>query len=244
MVRLALRDARQALEVVQAVASVDSSEPFPLETIELLARAVPSESVTYSEWDTTGPPRANVVVGTPTVSISPEVVEARRELCCSYPLSVVQRSSEQRALKISDFLSLRELRRSDYYDAVLKPLGIEHELRVWLDSPRGSSRVFAFSRGKREGDFGERDRTVLELLRPFLVGIRKRHEARTNGSAALTGREAEILRWVARGKTNREIASLLVVSPHTVRTHLEHAFEKLGVHTRAEAIASVFAHPN
>jgi DNA-binding CsgD family transcriptional regulator len=37
--------------------------------------------------------------------------------------------------------------------------------------------------------------------------------------------EAEILAWVARGKTNQEIAALLVVSPPTVRKHLEHAYQ-------------------
>ena len=50
-----------------------------------------------------------------------------------------------------------------------------------------------------------------------------------------------MLRWVACGKTNRQIAALLVVSPNTVRTHLEHAYRKLGVHTRTAAIARTFA---
>jgi DNA-binding CsgD family transcriptional regulator len=61
---------------------------------------------------------------------------------------------------------------------------------------------------------------------------------------SLTDREAEILGWVARGLTNQEIAALLLVSPHTVRTHLEHAFKKLGVHTRTAAVARAFASMN
>jgi DNA-binding CsgD family transcriptional regulator len=227
------------LEFVHAVSSTDSSEPFEQETLGLLEQAVPGDSVTYSEWDTNGP-RATKVVGEPLVSITPEIAEARRELCCSYPLSVVRHRSEERALKISDFVSLRELRRSEYYDAVLKPLGVEHELRMWLTAPRGTCRLFAFSRSRGEGDFGERDRALLELLRPFLVASRERYDTRR----ALTDREAEILRWVARGKTNREIATLLYVSPHTVRTHLEHVFAKLDVHTRAAAIAAAFADSN
>jgi DNA-binding CsgD family transcriptional regulator len=60
----------------------------------------------------------------------------------------------------------------------------------------------------------------------------------------LTEREAEILNWVARGKTNQEIASLLFVSPHTVRKHLENAYDKLEVHTRTAAVARAFAHRN
>jgi DNA-binding CsgD family transcriptional regulator len=43
---------------------------------------------------------------------------------------------------------------------------------------------------------------------------------------------------VARGKTNQEIAALLVVSTHTVRKHLENVYAKLGVHTRTAAAAA------
>jgi len=53
----------------------------------------------------------------------------------------------------------------------------------------------------------------------------------------LTCREAEILMWVARGKTNKEIGIILNSSPRTVNKHLEHVFEKLGVSTRAAAVA-------
>ena len=53
----------------------------------------------------------------------------------------------------------------------------------------------------------------------------------------LTGREAEILMWIARGKTNKEIGIILSSSPRTVNKHLEHIFEKLGVSTRAAAVA-------
>lgn len=55
--------------------------------------------------------------------------------------------------------------------------------------------------------------------------------------AALTPREAEVLSWVAKGKTNRDIAEILGMSPRTVSKHLEHVFEKLGVETRAAAAA-------
>jgi DNA-binding response OmpR family regulator/DNA-binding CsgD family transcriptional regulator len=55
----------------------------------------------------------------------------------------------------------------------------------------------------------------------------------------LTFREAEILMWIARGKTNKEIGLILTTSPRTVNKHLEHIFEKLGVTTRAAAVAMV-----
>jgi DNA-binding NarL/FixJ family response regulator len=55
--------------------------------------------------------------------------------------------------------------------------------------------------------------------------------------AQLTPRETEVLSWVAKGKTNRDVADILGMSPRTVNKHLEHVFEKLGVETRAAATA-------
>ena len=55
--------------------------------------------------------------------------------------------------------------------------------------------------------------------------------------AALTRRETEVLSWLAKGKTNRDIAEILGISRHTVSKHLEHLFEKLGVETRSAATA-------
>jgi DNA-binding response OmpR family regulator/DNA-binding CsgD family transcriptional regulator len=51
----------------------------------------------------------------------------------------------------------------------------------------------------------------------------------------LTLREAEVLYWVVKGKTNRDIGDILGSSPATVKKHLEHVFEKLGVETRNAA---------
>lgn len=55
----------------------------------------------------------------------------------------------------------------------------------------------------------------------------------------LTQRETEVLTWVARGKTNKDIADILGLSPRTVNKHLEHAYVKLGVETRTAAAAFV-----
>jgi len=56
-------------------------------------------------------------------------------------------------------------------------------------------------------------------------------------TASLTPRETEVLSWIAKGKTNRDVADILGLSPRTVNKHLEHVFEKLGVETRAAAAA-------
>jgi DNA-binding NarL/FixJ family response regulator len=53
----------------------------------------------------------------------------------------------------------------------------------------------------------------------------------------VTSREAEVLLWISRGKSNREIGEILSISPRTVNKHLEQVFVKLGVENRASAAA-------
>ncbi len=60
--------------------------------------------------------------------------------------------------------------------------------------------------------------------------------------AGLTAREAEVLRLVAAGRTNREIAAELFISEHTVARHLQNTFAKLGVSTRSAAARFAFEH--
>jgi DNA-binding NarL/FixJ family response regulator len=54
-------------------------------------------------------------------------------------------------------------------------------------------------------------------------------------AAGLTGREVEVLRLVALGLSNSDIAAQLAVSPRTVHAHLRSIFDKLGVTTRTAA---------
>ena len=58
----------------------------------------------------------------------------------------------------------------------------------------------------------------------------------------LTGREVEVLALVATGKTNREIAAVLVISEHTVARHVQNILAKLGVSSRTAAGAFAFEH--
>ena len=58
-----------------------------------------------------------------------------------------------------------------------------------------------------------------------------------DAAAVLSAREREVLRWVARGKSNDEIATALYISEATVRKHLQNAYKKLDVTSRTAAIA-------
>jgi DNA-binding CsgD family transcriptional regulator len=62
----------------------------------------------------------------------------------------------------------------------------------------------------------------------------------------LARRQAEVLSWVAQGKTNAEIGTILDMSPRTVQKHLEHIFQKLGAETRTAAAMramEIISHP-
>lgn len=71
----------------------------------------------------------------------------------------------------------------------------------------------------------------------LLFAMQREGPATRLAEAALTPRETEVLSWLAKGKTNRDIGEILGTSPRTVNKHLEHIFEKLGVETRAAAAA-------
>lgn len=82
---------------------------------------------------------------------------------------------------------------------------------------------------------------LLAALRSVLSGEEAfdvRHPRRAPGRAALSPREREVLRMVAAGATNREIAAGLGVGSETVKTLLARAFAKLGVRRRAQAVAA------
>jgi DNA-binding NarL/FixJ family response regulator len=58
---------------------------------------------------------------------------------------------------------------------------------------------------------------------------------------ALSPRERDVVRAIARGLSNPEIAAELFLSPHTVRDYVKSVFEKLGVSSRGELVAKLFA---
>jgi DNA-binding CsgD family transcriptional regulator len=93
-------------------------------------------------------------------------------------------------------------------------------LEEWLES--GAASPLISCRAVRQLSV---DRTDDALL------LEERH-----GEGQLTAREREVLAWVARGKTNAQIARLLWLAPGTVGKHLEHVYAKLGVSTRTAAV--------
>lgn len=88
------------------------------------------------------------------------------------------------------------------------------------------------------------------IVKPFAVDefvarvrrLLERAEGRRVFESALTARELEILALVADGLSRNDIAGRLYISPKTVGTHIERIYRKLGVHTRAHAVAFAYEH--
>lgn len=103
-------------------------------------------------------------------------------------------------------------------------------LRAVVDGARPHATFGALTvRAARVGDLDDAGETVLML---------EEHAA-----ATLSPREREVLDWVAEGKTNPEIGAIVGISGRTVQTHLEHVFAKLGVVSRAQAVAEARRRP-
>jgi DNA-binding CsgD family transcriptional regulator len=80
----------------------------------------------------------------------------------------------------------------------------------------------------------ERDAARARRSLRGLGARRRRAPDRPEGRSGLTPAEREVVRLVAEGGTNRQVAERLFLSPHTVNTHLRNAFVKLGVRSRLE----------
>ncbi|MFI5609896.1 response regulator [Amycolatopsis sp. NPDC051903] len=79
-----------------------------------------------------------------------------------------------------------------------------------------------------------------ELQQRLVDAATRRNPVRTHEVEGLTAREIEVLRLIAAGLSNTEIARELVVSEATVKTHVNHLFSKAGLRDRAQAVAFAY----
>lgn len=76
-----------------------------------------------------------------------------------------------------------------------------------------------------------------EILLRVAPSRASQDEARIRARLPVTPREAEVLVWLTRGKSNRDIGEILGLSPRTVNKHLEQIYAKLGIENRSSAVA-------
>jgi ATP/maltotriose-dependent transcriptional regulator MalT len=140
----------------------------------------------------------------------------------------------------------------DDLEAALRSAGVAwtlwQELRLPYEAAR--ARLLLGQASRRAGD-EERARLELEAARAAFDRLGAELDARTaarllGGPASrpggLSDREVQVLRLVASGKSNRQVAAAMVISQHTVSRHLQNIFTKLQVSSRAAATAYAFEH--
>lgn len=226
-------DVDRALAAVAEAARARESTPFPLPVIEHLTRLLGADRAGYYEYDV-GAGRNIFAVEQPLVETpwgNAEVSAAH----ASWPLRDPPVLRAPAVRKLSDALTRSDRRRNPFVAAFYRPLGVDDEIKLWLPAPVRRVRGFFFTREAGARDFSARERAMLELLGPHLALARERWEDRPL-SDVLTAREGEIMVLVAEGLTNAQIAARLVLSTGTVRSHLDHIYAKLGVHTRTAAV--------
>ena len=89
----------------------------------------------------------------------------------------------------------------------------------------------SFVLNRTQRDFSDRERALLDLVGPYLTRLYQK----TKNLNMLTSREAEVLRWVAAGKSDAQIGAILGISARTAQKHLQNLYEKLGVENRTAA---------
>ncbi|MEO5718649.1 MAG: helix-turn-helix transcriptional regulator [Chthoniobacterales bacterium] len=173
-----------------------------------------------------------------------------------------QRTGDGSARRLSEILSTRALRRTIFFNEISRKNRLVRQLTIYFPAPPSHTAMVALCR--ESPDFSECDRTLLELLRPHITNawrlawererdrtelrhLLTRRRARTGAAGIasatqrifdLTPREAEVLGWVAQGKTNGEIAIILGLATGTVKFYVERILTKLGCETRTAAARS------
>lgn len=150
-----------------------------------------------------------------------------------------QGGNPYRALRISDFATFREFRETAFYHEVVGLLpGWRDQVAVPIPLP-GSIAGFTLN---REKTFTDEERLMLELFHPHLERALHRNVqfAGLDTKPPLTPREREVLHWLAEGKRDSEIATILRISVRTIEQHVRVCLQKLGVETRTAAVAAVW----
>jgi DNA-binding CsgD family transcriptional regulator len=236
------RDLRRLLDVVSPEAVASPGRDLPGQVLRGLAELIPCAAVSFFVMD---PHRAEIrtmqEVALQELPADDEesdalFFEAYWEcVACSAPELL---GRDAHVSTWHDFYTDREFARllmAQYF----RRMGIWHELLVRLPPSGGLERRLMLTRDSSDVPFDERDRMLLTLLRPHLVNLHDRVEAESRTVPVLTARQQELLRRVARGETNRQVARDLGISEGTVRKHLENIYARLDVHSRVEALALV-----
>jgi DNA-binding CsgD family transcriptional regulator len=236
------------LELIGDMQGLLDLDEFRLELLHAVRRAVPADWVSLNDI---GPdPETYVVISDPVPPA--ELVELFARYAHQNPLvDYYGRTRNGRAMRFSDLITQQQLHALELYKLVYTRLGVEYQIAFTLPHTKG--RILGVALSRRDRDFSDSERDLLEQARPFLIQSYRnsiRHTAVLTDpdqravppldglvTLGLTQRQAEVLRLVATGASERDVARSLRISVRTVQKHLERCYRTLGVASRSRAAA-------
>ncbi len=234
---------RAALDTLHAIGEdcADSSD-FARRGVQCLPRLVSSELTTLSVCNLDSGHR-KVVCDQPG-AISRRELEVFDRHFFDHPL-VREHGRNPAAVtrRIEDLLPGSAFQRTPLFNDYYCAIRIDHVMAVPIHVDRHILVSFVLNRSKRS--FSDRERERVEVIRPHLGNLYRlsapNNDALPELAAPLTVREREVLNWLGGGKTDKDIAAILTISPRTVQKHLQRIYEKLGVETRTAAVVRAIA---
>lgn len=237
MGRISGKDLRGILDFLATARLGTAGDPIPRPTLIALRDLVGADDADYVEFRVADG-KAVAYAETESCPPAPGTEAAMLAYGGQNPLGWRKWGPADGAVRLSDRVPPRALRRLEFHGEFLAPNHLTDLVKVWLwRSPDSVACVQLWRHG---GTFSRRDQDVVAVLQQDLV--RLRDQAMTDGArpgtldAGLTAREAEVLIWAIRGHSHAQIADRLGSTAGTVGKHLEHAYEKLDVTSRAQAV--------
>lgn len=229
---------------------IERLSDLPQQLLPLVSGLLPNESLTWNEIGRHG---LTTAVSYPHFAEHPRWMMAARAHLHEHPvLQHYRRTKDGGAHHLTEFISRREFRRGGLYHDCYRHLRYEDHLAATYQL--GTPVVYGIAIGRNK-NFTETDRLLLDALMPhvrllhqrlLMIEQLRRTRARPadaeclpqshSATPRLTDREREILHWLGEGKTNDEIGLIVGISRFTVKNHLAHIFDKLGVPNRIGAL--------
>ena len=230
-------DLRRVFAFLGTVRVGSPADPLPRATLVALRDLIGADEAEYFELRRAD--RAVLAVATSDDFVSaPGSDDALLAFGGQNPVEWRRWSPQHGAIRLSDQIGARALRRLEFYQEVMRPNGLRDILKIWLASDAYS--VTCVQLWRHGTDFSRRQQDLLGILQQDLITLRSSALAQrpswSRDGVSVTAREAEVLLWAVRGYSRAEIAALLGSTPGTVAKHLEHAYQRLEVRSRAQAI--------
>jgi len=245
-VRLPARDFAMVQDAMLALHERRDVEALRAAAPAIFLGVVPGDRFAWGEGDFGGPGQAwrRVVFWESPARMTPALQERLGAMMGGHPFNVHGlQTGHWGPLMLSDFMTRRELMAWPIYREVYRHIGVGHLISCGLFRGKRVGTI-SISRPLRARPFAERDRLALRLLMPHFEHALRDAELRTAMQGTrqrplpafgFTPREVEVAVWLARGRTNPEIATILGMRPRTVEKHVENILGKLGVENRTAA---------